>query len=325
MTEQKPIPSDQIYALKTRLDLREVAGQFVELRGTREQYGSCPRCGGADRFHVQRDQFFCRQCLPPEAGRGRHDVFDFARFVGLAQDFREACQVVADWAHALPLSVRPVPMPERTASYATPTWQANAQREVEQCMHRLTSAKGESGQMYLKMRSFHPETVHAAQLGVAVRRDSEGCWGEAIALPWFYDGQVTAIQYRFLEPKAQRYTRFSHAQCYGETVLYTLPAKANATVVLVEGEFNALSIWQDTPYNVVSFGSQSITIKTKEALQHTVEAYERVVVWTDQPQVAHGLIATLARPAAAIVSEHDANELLQRDQLRQILPDRGET
>jgi DNA primase len=319
MKEQKTIPIDEIQALKARVDLRAVASQFVELRGTREQYGSCPRCGGEDRFHVQRDQFFCRQCRPPEAGQGKHDVYDFAQFVGLAQEFREAYRVVAAWAQALPSPVRPVSTPAAPVVYTSPTWQTRAQQEVERCVQRLFSPKGEAGQTYLSGRRLRPATVHAARLGLALRRDGEGAWQPAIALPWFYAGQITAIQYRFLASQAQRYTRFSHAQYYGETVLYTLPRRDSDTLVVVEGELNALSVWQETPYDVVSVGSQSVTSKTKQALQHTVERYERVVVWTDQPQVALDLITAWARPASMILSAQDANEWLQRNELRRVI------
>lgn len=319
MTEQKTSALDQIHELKERLDLRAVAGRFVELRGAREQYGSCPRCGGVDRFHVQHDQFFCRQCLPPEAGGGRHDVFDFAQFVGLAKDFREACQVVAEWANVLPLPVRPVHRPQVALSYTTPTWQASAKQEVERCVRRLFSAQGEAGQQYLTQRHLRPETVQAARLGLAFRKDSAGQWGPAIALPWFYAGQITAIQYRFLAPQGQRYTRFSHAKCYGATVLYTLPARQSDTLVVMEGEFNALSVWQATGYDVVSFGSQNVTKATQDAIAHVVATHTRLIVWADQPQVAYDLIATLGRPAAMVLSEDDANDLLQRDQLGRVI------
>ena len=50
--------------LKRRIDLRELAGRFVDLRreSANESSASCPKCGGDDRLHVTRDWFFCRQC-----------------------------------------------------------------------------------------------------------------------------------------------------------------------------------------------------------------------------------------------------------------------
>lgn len=316
MQTPERIPPEQIQDLKQRLDLREIAGMFTTLHGGREQYGPCPRCGGEDRFHVQSHAFFCRNCYPPEAGRGRHDVFDFAEFVGQARGFREAYEVVAGWANSTPFPVRPMPSQEAGIRHDGEAWQTRARLEVNETNLRLSSAKGRVGQVYLARRGIVPATWQTAQLGLASRKDAEGRYGWSISLPWFYEHQVTAIQYRFIEPHAQRYTRFSFGQDYGETILYTLPLKQSNILVLVEGEFNALSIWQATPYDAVSFGSQNMSDKTVAAIRKAVGEYERVLVWADEPAVAQDLVGMMDRSAKIISHEHDANELLQQGQLR---------
>jgi len=316
MLPPEHIDAQAIQTLKRRLDLRVIAAQFTQLHGGREQVGPCPRCGGVDRFHCQADQYFCRQCQPPEAGKGRHDVFSFAEFVGLAHGFREAYAVVCGWANSVPVASQPAQAQPDQARPAPAHWQTRLDQEVRRCEQRLYGLQGQLGRTYLTDRQLAPETIHAAHLGMALRMDAEGHKGWAIALPWVYAGVTTAIQYRFLTPRTQRYTRFSYAQYRGETVLYTLPKKATATaVILVEGEFNALSLWQATPFDAVSFGSENLTLKTLSALRQVEQAYPQVYVWADKPAVAQTVADALPRRAVLIQSDQDANEWLQQGQL----------
>lgn len=319
MSERGRISPEQIQDLKTRVDLRTIAAYYVTLRGGYEKYGACPRCGGKDRLHLQPHVFFCRNCLPPDLGQGRHDVFDFALFIGEAQSFKEAVMVVANWANSPFLPVR-ADQPLRSYQRVAPSnWQAATQTEVKRCQQRLLSRQGELGRAYLTGRGLMPATWDAGKLGLAWRRDAEGQYGWAIALPWLYGNQVTGIQYRFIDEREQRYTRFGLDHYYGETRLYTLPQKGGSSLVTVEGEINGLSVWQATDHDVVSFGSENMTTRTIEALQKVVGSYRRVAVWADKPAVAQDLIATLGRTAEAISTDYDANELLQRGELRNFL------
>lgn len=319
MREQKRIAIEQIQALKAQLDLREIAAQFTDLRGGREQYGPCPRCGGVDRFHVQQHMFHCRQCFGPEIG-GRHDVFDFAQFVGLARGFSDAYQVVAGWANTIPSPVRPTFSPEVEVSYATPRWQARVRQEVIHCSRRLLVEQGSQGRDYLAQRGLTPATWELAKLGLAYRKDATGQAGWAISVPWLYQGKVTALQYRFLAPQGQRYMRFGYDHYYGETLLYTLPPKPQTdAIVVVEGELNALSIYQATAYDAVSFGSQNMTQQTLQALRNHIQDYERVCVWADEESVTTAVLQALEGRGEGIVASGDANEMLQQGQLQQVL------
>jgi hypothetical protein len=60
--------------------------------GPKEWSGSCPRCGGSDRFHVNREKgWFCRQCTgEPGSGGHWHDALDFVMFRDGISDFTEA-------------------------------------------------------------------------------------------------------------------------------------------------------------------------------------------------------------------------------------------
>jgi hypothetical protein len=321
MPKRERISPDQIQALR-RLDLREIAERYTTLRGGREKYGPCPRCGGVDRFHVQQHMFQCRQCYEAAAGRGRHDIFEFAQFIGLATGFREAYEVVCGWANTLPSPVRPVSSaPESRMTYESTEWQKYAQQEAERCHTLLMSEQGTLGQAYLRRRGLTPAAWLAARLGLMPRLDSEGHKGWAISIPWTYENMLTAIQYRFLDPRTQqRYTRYQHGGCYGETVLFTMPSKGGSTLVVCEGEFNAISVWQATSsaYDAISVGSQSMTQKTLEALRRHAAGYEHIKVWTDEPSTAVGLIKALGG-GERVIADGDANELLQQGRLEQVL------
>lgn len=319
MPERSPISKETLRQLKESIDLREIAAQYTTLRGHLEKFGPCPRCGGEDRFHVQAKMFFCRQCYPPEPGHGRHDVFEFAIFLGLATNFRQACELAISWTN-VPLSpvrqVQPVPHP---LSYLAPEWQQPMQQNIQRFAHRLESGAGTAARTYLRKRGILPETWRAARLGALLAMNHLGHRHPVVAIPWFYEGFVTSVQMRFIYPQQQRYARYGYRRCYGETVLYTLPQKGEDTLVAVEGEFNALSIWQATPFEVVSFGGQNFTAQTQEALLKAAHGFDTVLVWADEPQLTQELCTLIGDNAQPILSNADANELLQRGQLEKFL------
>ena len=86
-------------------------------------------------------------------------------------------------------------------------------------------------------------------------------------------------------------------------------------MILVEGEFNALSLWQATPFDTVSFGSENLTLKTLSALRQVEQTYQQVFVWADKPAVTQTVADALQRRAVLIQSDQDANEWLQQGQL----------
>lgn len=316
------LSAEAIQRLKERVDLRELASQFTPLRGQGKEWcGPCPRCGGKDRLHVQPHAYFCRNCFPPEAGQGRHDVLDFLVWVGEARNFREAVDLLSGPLSTSLSSVRPVPSPAETGlTYTSPEWQEHAWQETVRA-HQLLLAEsrfGSLGQAYLQKRGLNRTTWQAALLGLSPRFDSEGRKGWTVALPWWHRGCITAVNYRFIEPRAQRYTRFGYGRYYGETILYSLSPKGGNTLVVTEGEINALSIWQATPYDSVSVGSQNMTQKTLEALRRHAAGYEQVKVWTDEENTAAVLLETLGG-GERVVAKADANALLQEGRLEQVL------
>jgi len=314
--------SETLQQLKSQIDLRELARRYTTLHGQgKELYGPCPRCGdGRDRLHIQQSVFFCRQCLPPTAGQGRHDVLDFLVFVGEARNFREAVDLLSGsmFATSSPVRQKP-PSPESQMTYEDPEWQERVWQEVVRCHQLLLSEQGSLGQAYLQKRGLTRNSWQPALLGMTPHLDGEGRKGWAISIPWWYRGKVSAINYRFISAHSQRYMRYGYSKYYGDTILYAPSPKGADTLVITEGELNALSVWQATTYVAISLGSQSFSSRTIAALRDYAARYVRCKIWTDEPQGSIALVTALDGRGEIITANDDANHMLQQGRLQQIL------
>jgi len=309
--------------LNSRVDLRDLFGGRAVLRnetgGGREKSGPCPKCGGDDRLHVTADWFMCRQC---HAKRG--DAIDAVQWLGLAPDFLSACAYLGGAAVASPSSssvTRVAPEKRRSASWQDAKWQADARATLTRAQAALASPDGEPGREYLAARGLTPETWRAWGLGY-----TGAAWDpklqakrHAIVIPW-RGKQVTAIKYRFLTvpDDGLRYSSKGGGQCLAFGL--GLTGEHFVTLWLVEGEFNAMSIWQTfrathrVNADVVSFGSESSALNptvTKWAAR-----YRQVIVWTDKPDRAKEAMAAIPgafglRSSVLDGVKADANELLK--------------
>lgn len=270
-----------------------------------EMAGPCPRCGGTDRFHATDAWWFCRQCHPQ-----RGDAIEYQRWLH-GVDFRTACAMLAGGGSAI---VAP-PKPKRKA---TPHWHVHAEKAAQRAAMRLESEKGTLGREYLEKRGIGPETWLEWRLGYV--EAVPGQQAPAIAMPWYSDGgKVQAIRYRFLTPQAGQKqsamlgSRFS-GLLYGPR--HDRVCTAQRTLVIVEGEMNAISIWQaahDTRLDVLSIGSESATVAPE--MLDIANQYRDIIVWADREEKAQSLIG--AMPGAfGIAPQHDANDMLQAGQLR---------
>lgn len=325
-----------IAALKARIDLAELIGRdtpLLRIAGTRggEWAGPCPFCGGRDRLHVQPayrgGRWFCRQCAP----RGgdaidylrRRDRLTFhealSRLAVLTPSGSPACRVGGQ-------------QPASAPGWRAPRWQRAAQAEVRQAARALQhEAAGEPGRAYLAGRGLTPTAWRAWELGYTL------AWHPrlkaqlpAVTLPWRAGAEIRAVQYRFISPGLARPERFSQRKG-GERLLYGLDRRAGrATLLLVEGELNAVSLWQvaHERADVLSCGSQEGLAQrgALRLLAGVVEAYRRVFIWLDDLARAAAAVPLIA-PATgyALWSEGglDANDRLRDGSLADWLAARG--
>jgi hypothetical protein len=305
----------QRLAAAKRADLLALIGhdtELVRIAGTLggEWAGPCPFCGGTDRLHVNParpggGRWYCRQCTP----RGG-DAIDYVR----RRDhlcFGDAVAHLADGAiPALPAFQQKTSARNRVQGHAWQEsgWQRAARRQVQRAVLALASAEGQIGRAYLAGRGLDPATWEAWRLGYTVAwhpcRRSEL---PAITLPWEVQSAVQAVQYRFLpssparQPEDRELTkdeRFGQ-RAGGERLLFGLDRLdgLREVLVLVEGELNALSIWQvwREQAHVLSWGPQSNILRgpVLDLAAPIASRYRRVVVWADERPLAAEAAATL--------------------------------
>jgi hypothetical protein len=316
--------------LRRSVDLLELmGGEFKRIASSRggEFAGPCPFCGGDDRCHVQPyaeagGRWFCRKCTGEPQTSGWRDVFDYVmRRDGCT--FAEACAWLEQASHAFVAVSRPVVMHRRNTSPHLRNKQ-RAEALVESAAERLLyGADGEGGRAYLASRGLTLASAADWRLGVASlwhlhRREHLS----AITIPWLNDEQVRAVQYRFFSPglaHGERYAQWPG----GERLLCGLHLlKGAPTLVLVEGELNAVSIHQACPdVDVLSWGPQAnilrpCVLERLNLIKHS--GYQRLLLWADQPVLAERATIALAAypsfPHCIVVQPpagKDANILLR--------------
>lgn len=261
------------------LNLVDLVEQYTQLRKVsgREYAGACPSCGGTDRLHVVDDQagawWFCRQCAPYD-DKKRHDLASFLALVG----------------DRPPAPAPRAPAPRaRTATTSTTLTQGQAVELVDRAIRRLEV--DDAAVAYLAQRGITSTTASAWWLGSALvwNRDAR-CDLPAIVLPWINADIVTGVKYRFLSG-TQRYTsrkvddhRFPD-NVFGRQTF----TGAYDLLVVVEGELNAVSVWQAARglgwrhLDVISVGAQD-GIRAR-ALADIVCDFRRVILWADDAKV----------------------------------------
>ena len=145
----------------------------------------------------------------------------------------------------------------------------------------------------------------------------------ALVLPWYRGGRLAAVRFRFLDPepgsakiKALTGSHFAGLLFGGQALEGNL-----RTLVLVEGEINAMSIWQvahETGLDVLSLGSESAHLSP--AMISHAQNYQTLLTWFDKPEVA-AAVASALPGAHAIASPQgkDANDWLQEGLLGGLL------
>lgn len=333
-------------------DLVALIGQGIKLKKiSRGEYeGPCPKCGGTDRLHVKPTGFFCRQCHP-EWG----DAIEYMQWAKNLP-FADAVGHLTGYGVIQPVAVKMKPVAKVPAQQTqAPDWTAKVMPMVTQAQDLI-----EDGADYLQGRGLALITGFAFGLGYRPDAPLPGTWDAkrrhsiappqpAIVMPWYRAGEVVAVRYRFLKTheyqdvdgKARKVKQSSVYDSDFTGVLYgghvlpafcTMPLDANGkcaealrTLVLCEGEMNAMSIWQAAhgwKWDILSLGSESQ--KPSPAAMAFAGRYGRVIIWMDKGSIAKQLMSQIPGSFAvnSPVAEGkalDANDLLQSGQLAEFL------
>jgi hypothetical protein len=288
--------------------------------------GACPKCGGTDRFTIKHtregDRWHCRQC-----GDGKyHTAIDFVMWL-YGVDFKSALYMLGGKPQGKvtqPTAPKPQPKP---IELPPADWQAQAWRIVDKACDALLSGAGQ-GSDYLAGRGLTVSTWEANHLGFTHAFDAKSKRTRpAVVIPWITraDVEIIAVKYRFIDndPGGLRYTSLTGSVplLFGAWAVMD----TDKTLFFVEGEINALSIWQcQIPgVSVLSFGSEANG--RADILRNASSHYDRVVIWCDDPQRAKQYQNLLGRRCIKIQSpkindsKQDANQLLQAGKLNDVL------
>lgn len=314
--------------IKASVNLIEYASRYSELRraSNAEYYGPCPWCQGTDRFRVFTDHFFCRPG-PGHCGR-KGDVIEFVAQQNNT-DFKGACELLS--GGTTPETTEPLKPVINLASYRQNEWDAarNTEKLLQAHEQLLNSAARGAVQCrdYLTSRGIATETIKAFKLGYrGVNLPSSNQKELAIAIPWFdQGGALVAIKYRFtesytytdIENKEQTHNKTSRGNFKGHLFGWQAVTGLHDTLVVIEGEINALSLWQTGRFDVLSVGGQSMFLHLPEELIETAKKYKKVLVWADELPFAEAAAGQLG--AIAMNSEKDANKLLIDGELDTVL------
>ncbi len=319
--------SDEQIARAKAVDVASLVGGYVTLgkEGPREFSGPCPKCKGTDRFHCTATWWTCRQCGPKHKGApSRGDAIDFIMWKDKV-DFRRAVEILT--GDELPKGAKLIEPAEKSQqsdgyNWEHPSWQRDAQKALTAAQAALwDSTAGRAGRSYLEGRGLHSGAWVAYGLGYSHAVSVPGIEGKqkgaAIAIPWIMKGTLRAIRYRFLEQQGpHKQTAFFGSTFSGNVYGGQFIQRSGferRTLVLIEGEINAMSIWQvaaDTRLDVLSIGSESQRIS--DEMLNAIRRYRMVLLWLDNAKHARAKLEKL--PSATAFQSpggKDANDLLQ--------------
>lgn len=227
-----------------------------------EYAGACPFCGGKDRFRVWIDKgnMWCRQC--EFSGDAIHFI---QRYLNL--DFKGAVEYLRIELPKLDQPKRkeakrtnpPISPSTLKDDYAcfNPLWQRHADNFITDSMLMLGKTPGAMN--YLYRRGLSKAVIQTAMLGFNPT-PKWITWGDirykiprGVVIPWVYQGQYWRIRFRCLDDNFNAYTPSykGHEQKYPQVTgsangIYlsgrSEVVTAKHTVVLVEGEFDALAL-----------------------------------------------------------------------------------
>ena len=304
----------------------QVTGRPTNSREGKEWHGSCPRCGGTDRFSFWQSGRF--SCSLRASGCGIHgsSPYWFLRDVEGLNHY-QACEELGIDPYEFetqPAAVLPLSMTRDEAPCSA--WQNAAELFCHRAEKYLWTPGGASALAYLHSRGFSDETLRLARIGFCPDWYSESLesWGlsllqtqseeemkipRGIILPWIVDHRVWKISIR-------REDR-TYFQCLGSSdCLYNINSlQPNKPVFLTEGEFDALSIQQEIGNIAACIATGSASKGRSSPLSTRLKKAPHLLVAFDQDEAGHAGSQEWLKSFKNAVRwqpwSHDCNEMLQ--------------
>jgi hypothetical protein len=236
------------------IDLLSLIGSDTKLKkvaGTNggEYHGPCPFCGGRDRFVVQpaADRWSCRQCSPYWSDAPGY----LMRRDGLSYpEARAALGESRPSTSTKRVNLERAPE-EEPAALTDLAWQRCAEDFVGECIDHLHSEAGARARAYLRGRGLSDAVIVTHELGYNPA-GRQATWGSisvwlprGIVIPWgtTANGLTTYERIRFRLPaSALSETKYIQVKGGANTIYLLDSVYLDSTVVLTEGEFDALAL-----------------------------------------------------------------------------------
>jgi DNA primase len=299
-----------------------------------EYAGMCPWCQGTDRFRVwpfsERPHYWCRGC-----GKAGDHIAFLMEWCNMS--FVNACQELGiepgeTISHAAPMFFDDDPPPKK--------WQEMAELVVLSAEKYLWN-KAPHALEYLRKRGFSDETIQQARLGyVPLTKDGTwyqkpfDAWGltdemlsekqrqkgcvkvpPGILIPWYADNNIWKLAIKRFEAseKEMKYGQVigSKDALYGSDRL-----QRNKPVVLVEGEFDALSIVQSARDLVAPIATGSTEKARRPLWIAKLASFAKCTLVSFDNDVAGDTaskdwLETLPNSMRWIPFSHDCNDMLK--------------
>jgi len=238
--------------------------QITRTHGGGEFAGSCPFCGGQDRFRVWpapdegEPHYWCRGC---NQGGGlvaflhEKEGLSWAEAYEVAEKGSEVAEV-REGRERKPGQVKSTPTVEGAPCME---WQISARVLCKQAMALLWSEAGAKALGYLRnKRGLSDETIRRASLGFLPRDlyESYGDWGlptprgrkkmfiaGGITIPYLWGEQLWKVQVR--RPFEEKDRRYLMIEGSANALYLTGEPRPGQPMPLVEGEFDALVLAQE--------------------------------------------------------------------------------
>ena len=317
-------------SVKETFDLLSLVEKDTTLRKSGAYHiGPCPFCGGCDRFTLKNTPdgwlWHCRKCGSDKyqdaiAYVMKHDNLTFTealRSMG-GETVAKQDRTRADKHKAKPINKPKIEIPPEE-------WQ----QEAEWFHYRantflLSDKQAEPGREYLQERGIILADWCRELLGFVVCDPKAKVYRPAIVIPHLDNcWKLTAVKLRLIDDSPQGFRYISRKG--SKPLLWGLHTTfdKHETLVLVEGELNAISIRHCIPVGVsiLSFGSENLTPAQVALLPILARKYERVIVWTDKGEKAREAQTAIGKRCELLKSPYgqDANDLLKAGLLAEFM------
>jgi len=223
--------------------------------------GSCPFCGGRDRFRVWpgKGKFWCRGC------DAKGDAIQYLRD-HRKMSFKEACSLTGKTAAATTRPATPKAWTPEPPQVPPEAWQKKAMEFLDWAVDNLWSEHGAAMLQWLRdEKGLHDQTIRGSRLGFNPKHISQSgsSWGlsgdvtvhlsAGLIIPFSQDGEIHRLKIRLNKPfNGNRYVIVTGS---GNSTMVC--AGNPSAVVVVESELDAILLNQEAGdlCSVIALGS----------------------------------------------------------------------